>query len=511
MQGYDDAQYLVLAKSLAAGRGYRLIASPDAPVSTYAPGYPALLAPIWWLKPTFPDGVVFFKIVSVIAALLTIPFLYRFLKDCKGLERGAAGLIVLMTALSPLTVYYTSRLVMTEPTYILFSVFALLLLSSCLEEKRFGWQGFAATAILLTSSYFIRTVGITLLLAGTAYLLLQRRWWQALSLALFFGLFVAPWFYRNLSLGGLGLAPDTYQHDLLLRDYAHPELGMISSYWELLPRLFLNAHEHITTSLPQLLLPALTGDRLLALLESLGLSGLRALTGWSFAGLSVLGYWIVVRRRVSTLELYVFFYIGMILLPSWAAARNLVPILPFILYYLYTGLRVALDHLARLIPGGSILSHRWAFVPLFAAMLISFLASDRHLVNEGLAYRSRGIDGTQAGIAAAATWLLANSPPDALLSAKTPWMLYLYTDRLAVDLPGGSTSSEAIARLRTAGVDYVVSQPHRVPVAYEQPEPPVMREWATLDTGGLERVFSVEANPQTFVYRVVGTDNLSRH
>src|SRR6185436_3223086 len=52
---YDDAQYLILAKALASGDGYRFINLPGAPAAThFPPGYPLLLALLWKLSPSFP-------------------------------------------------------------------------------------------------------------------------------------------------------------------------------------------------------------------------------------------------------------------------------------------------------------------------------------------------------------------------------------------------------------------------------------------------------------------------
>src|SRR5437764_15281651 len=59
---FDDAFYVILAKSLATGHGYRNLNLPGAPLAThYPPGYPLFLAALWRLWPTFPDNVVLFK------------------------------------------------------------------------------------------------------------------------------------------------------------------------------------------------------------------------------------------------------------------------------------------------------------------------------------------------------------------------------------------------------------------------------------------------------------------
>src|SRR6184192_2294375 len=56
---FDDAFYVILAKSLATGHGYRNLNLPGAPfASHYPPGYPLFLSALWRLWPTFPANVM---------------------------------------------------------------------------------------------------------------------------------------------------------------------------------------------------------------------------------------------------------------------------------------------------------------------------------------------------------------------------------------------------------------------------------------------------------------------
>jgi hypothetical protein len=56
---HDDAIYVITAKALADGEGYRLINLPDQPYQTKYPILvPSVLALVWLLWPTFPDNLV---------------------------------------------------------------------------------------------------------------------------------------------------------------------------------------------------------------------------------------------------------------------------------------------------------------------------------------------------------------------------------------------------------------------------------------------------------------------
>src|SRR5687767_1623382 len=67
----DDGIYVILAKSLATGEGYRYLNIPGAPSAThYPPGYPLLLAALWKLSPSFPENTALFKFAN--AALMGV-------------------------------------------------------------------------------------------------------------------------------------------------------------------------------------------------------------------------------------------------------------------------------------------------------------------------------------------------------------------------------------------------------------------------------------------------------
>jgi hypothetical protein len=55
---HDDSIYLVSAKSLAEGHGYRILSLPAEPFQTkYPPLWPLILAAIWKIAPHFPENL----------------------------------------------------------------------------------------------------------------------------------------------------------------------------------------------------------------------------------------------------------------------------------------------------------------------------------------------------------------------------------------------------------------------------------------------------------------------
>ena len=76
---HDDARYLLLARSIAEGTGYRFVFVPGSPAGThFPPAFPFVLAALWKIAPAFPTSVVLFKLLNAFmlafAALATFVF-----------------------------------------------------------------------------------------------------------------------------------------------------------------------------------------------------------------------------------------------------------------------------------------------------------------------------------------------------------------------------------------------------------------------------------------------------
>src|SRR6187399_1068389 len=59
-QWHDDCVYMVSAKSLTDGGGYRIMSLPGEPAQTkYPPLYPLLLSLAWHIEPNFPGTLTY--------------------------------------------------------------------------------------------------------------------------------------------------------------------------------------------------------------------------------------------------------------------------------------------------------------------------------------------------------------------------------------------------------------------------------------------------------------------
>lgn len=117
----DDANYVILAESIAEGRGYRQINYPDAPLETrYPPGYPVVLAPIIALV---GNNLNLLKLPSVIATSLAVWLVWRLFGD-RISDRRKVLFALMLFSLNPLIVGH-SVAVMSEGVFLLVVLLAV--------------------------------------------------------------------------------------------------------------------------------------------------------------------------------------------------------------------------------------------------------------------------------------------------------------------------------------------------------------------------------------------------
>src|SRR6266849_8914777 len=98
---HDDGIYAVTAKSLATGRGYRIVSvSGEIAQTKYPFLFPALLAAVWKIAPRFPENLIWLKLVPLGCALLWGGLGYRLLRENTGRAPISLALTGLM-AVSP--------------------------------------------------------------------------------------------------------------------------------------------------------------------------------------------------------------------------------------------------------------------------------------------------------------------------------------------------------------------------------------------------------------------------
>jgi len=309
--GGDNAGYVTLAHSLTERGAYLELWDPEEPAHTkYPPVFPLLLAGAMALG---VKGWVGLKAVPFLSTLLAGAFAFLWIRDRKG-EAMAAG-VSLLLVVSDAVLYY-SRWVLSDPTFLAFTLGALWALERGDRRKTQNpglWVlgGFA----LVLLAYFTRSAGLPLVVATILWLILKKGW-KALGIfsAAFLSL-AGLWWMRGRGVGGSG-----YVAEFWLIDPYRPELGQVGPP-ELLARVWGNLVAYVTNLIPEGIV-GLEGSLLPVV--GLGVTAL-ALVGWSRS-------WRV-GRGVG--EFFFPLYAGLMLLwpEVWSGDRFALPLLPLLLFY----------------------------------------------------------------------------------------------------------------------------------------------------------------------------------
>ena len=193
--GGDDAMYLVLAKSLATGQGYHSINVPGAPANThFPPGYPALLAALWRLSPSFPRNVILFKAFNILCFVVAAIGMARFaLMQRIGTAWSlATGVLAAVSVPSLILV----ALVFSEPLFLCLLVLLLPVLERFVREPlNDGETPMRAIGIGIAIGLctLVRSHGVVLVPALALMLAWQRRWRDIAIVLGAFLLCFAPW------------------------------------------------------------------------------------------------------------------------------------------------------------------------------------------------------------------------------------------------------------------------------------------------------------------------------
>lgn len=446
---HDDGLYAVMAKALAEGQGYRLISLADEiPQTKYPILFPLGLSLIWRVAPSFPDNVLYLKLLPFAAAVVWVWLIDRFLAYQTGRATLARG-IALLTVASPWVLFYSTAL-FSETLFAVFAWGGLWVLTRCERESPTFSRLFFAS-LLSGAAYNTRTVGFTLIAAGIAGLLVKRKLraaalFGALSLAI-----ALPWILWSS------------KQAKTIADFHAYYTG--SSYWHWNVLFDFTMPEKLT----------IVGQNVVFLLVGPG-----QLMGFNFAMLlplllligvlATVGFVTSARMGVGAVHLFVGGYIATLLFWSWPPARFLLPIYPLLLLFAALGGAQVLARWSRprvraALTTGAVVAVAFASGWGSGTVAHSAVARQRACLYEPC-------DRSWQDYRSVMSWLGERTPARAILMGTQDPILYLYTGRKAVrtfeqdpfllhyaDDPDRQPFGppEALAdRIRDSGADYLV-------------------------------------------------------
>lgn len=426
----DDAKYYLLGKSIFSGNGYHDIFDPANPVQTqYPPLFPLLLGmtEIVSHSPLVPKIMV--GLFSAGILLLLFYYLRPF--------AGAVFLpLLLVTALSSALASHAT-LLMSEVPYLFATLAALLLLTLQKKDRTlnlFFWM----VAFAVIAPALIRTVGISFAAAWIITAIIDKRFKQAMAgLALFAGIMLLLRFMTDVH--------NPYFDQLVRKNQYDPEMGFVTLR-EMFSRIGQNLNLYVFSIIPQTLLkPDLSksGSFIAALLLLMP-----ALIGW------IRNF----KAPTAIISYYMGFYTVIICMwqTQWSSPRFIVPIVPFLFFFIFSGVEFIAQRAAQLF-GGTVkpsAPHRLTTGFLWtAALIICLFNLGDHL---RLITSTNGMTNDWKNFYSCADWLRLNTPGDAIVVSRKPELFYLRSERKGFVYPFSHDVEKIIDSFKKGNVRYCV-------------------------------------------------------
>ena len=377
---------------------------------------------------------------------------YVYFTTTRKVAPPTAIFLAVATALCPPLVFLATSTLMSECFFTFLCLAALVVAERVVQAQRVS-SALALSAVVgcaLLASYAFLTRSIALSLTGAIFLYwLKERCYRALVIyTAIVTLVIAPWMiysrlhaptYANMrEQGGHIIQPYSKQFwQRVASVTTSDEIGLD----ELPARVWNNMLEICGRDVLRIVAaplfewlrdPYKEAQQILANQRNGNLSDKTEGTHWlSFllSGLMLIGYVVVCREKITSVELAVPLMFVLILLWPWETIRFVLPLTPFLLFYLATGVQAILR---RFQPSGAT---TWATAAPLMVVAVSLVIS----LYGHASYIHRKVSGvtpvwikTFAAAEETMLWVKQNVPPNEPLVSANPPLVSLYTGNKTV-------------------------------------------------------------------------------
>lgn len=350
----DDANYILVARALAAGAGLTSKINGFAPlVAVYPPGYGGLLAP---LAVIWPHAVVPFRGLSLVCYLALFPLTWVYLGR-RNLPPALGVVVLALLALNPVAATYAT-MVMAEMPFLVLLMVLLLVVERWEGQTATVTAAGIATVLLAASLIWIKEAGLGLAAGIVAWLVLRRMWRKAILAAAVPAALTLPLLFVRASVG-TSLIGSRYSGEI---GGPYPG-GMIGRILHLAP---FNLKTYFLYAVHSSIIPSNVSP--------LPLNGPASdaftLLQWTAAPLLLVGFAVWVWRARDAACVAIPVYLLETLLFPYINERRLILVLPVILAWYALGAWTCLGLVVRAAAGG----RRWlaaagTSIPVAAAAL----------------------------------------------------------------------------------------------------------------------------------------------
>ena len=446
----DDAWYALLGQTLARGGGFQ---QPNTPtpglLPIVPPGFPLLLAPLWYIAPEFPANVFLLKALSVAAMLATAGLTYAYSRAHTEWPRELALIVAVAVSLVPSLVFMTTSTLMSDAAFLAVQLATLVALERWPTRTGTVVAGVGAAVAML-----MRAVGVAVPAGAVVYLCLKRDWRRAAVLAAVVVVSLTPWqlyAYRHSSSAaqqGKGEALLSYRQQFW-QQWAGDAKAGTATLRDLPLRIGQNTVDVITRDVVALVAPSLLRGAHQSGLEVLGVGsyGMRGPMGNGAGTMTVsaalflliaLGWARAVQRRLSLAEIVVPLSLAVIVAWPFWTFRFVLPLAPFLLIYLVDGLRAVTPAASRV-----------SALVMLGVIGLSLFDHGEYIGRARVRQADWSIYAEETD--AVLAWVQQN-PPDGVIATSNPALVYLRTGTPTIQLEG--LVDRAVLKAR--GVRYVV-------------------------------------------------------
>jgi hypothetical protein len=407
----DDAAYVVLARSFVESERYGMMSAPDEPMPAMFPfGYPLLLAPFAYFFPTQPEHMRWLSLFATAISGILLFWGWRTFSSSTSYWWGLA--VTALFLFSPLTIGHT-QMVMSEAVFTAL-VLGTILVAAQVRVEQFQWWQILVTSVLLVLMVFVRTIGITLVIAVFAFWLYHWRRHAirpilqvVAGIVLVTGVIVALTVVEPADLLPTRYVQALNEDDDSLADQLYER-----------PSRLRTLTNYLTRDIRNLVVPI--GTPVARFFDQAGMPWLFQLYGLGITAVVALGAWVWFRREgVQLWLLFGLLYILALFGWTWSVSRLLYPIQPQIFFAFLLGLAFLAHTLTRRIP----LKPRIQFAAL-ALVVVLLVCVD--------IYQSTRTESSilhTGDLAERTAWVRTNIPADALVLTPEPHVDFLYGNR----------------------------------------------------------------------------------
>ncbi|MEY4926395.1 MAG: hypothetical protein RI894_831 [Bacteroidota bacterium] len=463
----DNADYYILAKSLADNHGYRTMNEIGTPLHNhFPPGYPFFLSIIMRF---FTTEYVHLVAINGVFLFVALGIGLKLFYDAT--QNKHISLVVAILCLFNYHLLTYSTNLLSEIPFLFTSMAAIWVFIRLDSTKNSFKNPYSYLFLgLIVSSFYIRSAGIALVASFAITLISKKNWKMALFTIIGFIMLVLPWQIRSAAIGG-----DSYFNQLVHKD-GNVSLPVLSIS-DFTLRFWSNILRYITREIPSLLFPWTEKPNFI------GISWQEFI--WTIPLVLVIGFGLFRLKQHRTLFASLTactFFIVLLWPEIWFGIRFILPLAPLLLLFLVNGIYELGQWLFSKLQwqANFINTVAWGFIPLLILpklyyfehitvgdeqkrLLVALSVSAAHIIAED---KDLNIVHSYYEVA---KWCKTNLPKDALVLCRKPSLFYLFAEKHTVPLASFTFTDKEmktlsdtvranryIAFLKEKKVDYVL-------------------------------------------------------